>query len=301
MDIESKSTFPNQFAPGDYLASTDKTLSWRALTPLFLSLTMALFLALKAPAQSLSGSVKDLSGAAVAGALVTHVPTGGSTTSLTDGSWTLTPISVRPRAGDSGPVRWKGDMLSYSLRGPGQWVEIAVFGTEGRKIKVLVNGKKNAGSHVLDPARQNLPPGHYLLKVRIGKRETVFPMQVTARSEGSGSQIVVPGPSAAASKKAAQGGKPAPGDTLRASKAGYLPAVLVLTAGQTSGIPFILTPAPSGVEYKLPPPNACMNQFFAKGCVTGDANSAAEKSLVTKLASDVRGAKSVTNDMTVKS
>ena len=35
--------------------------------------------------------------------------------------------------------------------------------------------------------------------------------------------------------------------------------------------------------------------------VTGDANSDAEKSLVTKLASDVRGAKSVTNDMTVKS
>lgn len=34
--------------------------------------------------------------------------------------------------------------------------------------------------------------------------------------------------------------------------------------------------------------------------VTGDANSDAEKSLVTKLASDVRGTKSVTNDMTVK-
>ena len=35
--------------------------------------------------------------------------------------------------------------------------------------------------------------------------------------------------------------------------------------------------------------------------VTGDADSDAEKSLVTKLASDVRGTKSVTNDMTVKS
>ncbi|SRR6266540_4535216 len=34
--------------------------------------------------------------------------------------------------------------------------------------------------------------------------------------------------------------------------------------------------------------------------VTGDAKSDAEKSLVTKLASDVRGARSVTNDMTVK-
>jgi osmotically-inducible protein OsmY len=34
--------------------------------------------------------------------------------------------------------------------------------------------------------------------------------------------------------------------------------------------------------------------------VTGDAKSDAEKSLVTKLASDVRGAKSVTNDMTVQ-
>jgi osmotically-inducible protein OsmY len=35
--------------------------------------------------------------------------------------------------------------------------------------------------------------------------------------------------------------------------------------------------------------------------VTGDASSDAERSLVTKLASAVRGAKSVTNDMTVKS
>ncbi len=35
--------------------------------------------------------------------------------------------------------------------------------------------------------------------------------------------------------------------------------------------------------------------------VTGDANTDAEKSLVTKLAQDVRGTKSVTNDMTVKS
>lgn len=35
--------------------------------------------------------------------------------------------------------------------------------------------------------------------------------------------------------------------------------------------------------------------------VTGEANSDAEKSLVTKLASDVRGTKSVINDMTVKS
>ena len=34
--------------------------------------------------------------------------------------------------------------------------------------------------------------------------------------------------------------------------------------------------------------------------VTGEANSDAEKSLVTKLAQDVRGTKSVTNDMTVK-
>jgi hyperosmotically inducible protein len=35
--------------------------------------------------------------------------------------------------------------------------------------------------------------------------------------------------------------------------------------------------------------------------VTGDAKSDAEKALVTKLAGDVRGTKSVTNDMTVKS
>jgi osmotically-inducible protein OsmY len=35
--------------------------------------------------------------------------------------------------------------------------------------------------------------------------------------------------------------------------------------------------------------------------ITGEAASDAEKSLVSKLAQDVRGTKSVTNDMTVKS
>jgi hypothetical protein len=270
---------------GIILASTDKTLSWptldgrpresarwtsraRPLASLLLPLTLTLVLASRAPAQTLSGSVKDASGAPLAGALVTHVPTGKTATSLADGSWTLTTNPVRPRSGESGPVRWKEGVLSYNLAGLDQWVEIALFGAEGRKVKVLVDGKKKAGSYTLDPARQNLPPGHYLLKVRIGEQETAFPLQVTARSQAGGPRIVVSGSSPAAASK-----KGAAGDTLRASKAGYLPATHVLTAGQVSGIQFTLAPAPSGVEYKLPPPNACMNQFFAKGCVTGDPNS----------------------------
>jgi len=249
------------------LAFTHKTHSW--LASLFLPLTLALFPALKTPAQALSGTVKDNAGAAVAGALVTHVPTGNSATSLADGSWTLASIPVRPRAEEPGPVKWKGDVLSYTIGGTGQWVEIAVFGAEGRKIKGLVNGKKYPGTYALDPARQNLPSGQYLLKVRIGEQESVFPLQVTSGSQGGGTQVVIRGPSAPGAAK-----KAAVGDTLRATKAGYLPANLVLAAGQVSDIHFILNPLPTGAEYKLPPPDACMNQFFAKGCITGDANSA---------------------------
>lgn len=233
---------------------------------------MALCLASRAPGQTLSGSVKDASGAAVAGALVTHVPTGKTATSLADGSWTLAPNAVRPRAGETGSVRWKGEVLSYRLDGSGQWVEIALFSSEGRKIKGLVDGKRNAGTYELNPARQNLPSGHYLLKVRIGKQETVLPLQVTTRAQAGGTRIVVPGSSSTAAPAAAPK-KSAAGDTLRATKAGYQPATVVLTAGQVSGIQFTLTPTSSGTEYKLPPPNPCMNQFFAKGCITGDANS----------------------------
>jgi hypothetical protein len=242
------------------------------LACLFLLLSLTLFLAPNAAAQSLSGSVKDLSGAAVAGALITHVPTGKTATSLADGSWSLAPNSVRPKVGESGAVRWKGEVLSYSLGGSGgssQWVEIALFASEGRKIKVLVDRKMDAGRYELDPARQNLSPGHYLLKVRIGKQETVLPLQVTVRSQAGGTRIVVPDPSPTAAAK-----RNAAGDSMTASKAGYLPATLVLTAGQVSGIQFTLTPVPPGTAYKLPSPNGCMNQFFAKGCVTGDASSA---------------------------
>ncbi len=256
--------------------------SHKTLSSLLLPLAMTLAFASMAPAQTLSGSVKDQGGAAVAGALITHVPTGKTTTSLADGSWTLSPIAVRPKAGEpggSGPVQWQGDVLSYSVGGAGQWVEIALFGSEGRRIKVLVDGNMPAGRYELDPARQNLPPGHYLLKARIGTQESVLPMQVTARLQAGGSQalVVVPGPFSAMSPTATPSTaskKSAAGDTLRATKEGYLPATVVLTAGQVSGIQFTLTPVSSGVEYKLPPPNACMNQFFAKGCITGDANSA---------------------------
>jgi hypothetical protein len=143
--------------------------------------SVLLFLAICARAQSLSGSVKDPSGAAIAGALVTHVPTGKTATTLADGSWTLSTIALRPQAGAPGPIRWRDGVLSYTLTGAGQRVEIGLFGAEGRKLKTLVERKMGAGKYVLD-ARQNLPAGHYLLKARIGGREMSFPLQVTDRS-----------------------------------------------------------------------------------------------------------------------
>jgi hypothetical protein len=237
------------------------------LTPL--SLSLSFFLASGAMAQTLSGSVKDLSGAAIAGALVTHVPTGRTATTLADGSWTLATNAVRPGTAASGPIRWHEGVLSYTIAGANQPVEIGLYGTEGRKLKSLVDGKMAGGRYELDPARQNLPAGMYLLKIRIGGLERSFPLQVRVRSQTGQIQIIGPEASATALPKPA-----ASGDSLIASKAGYLPAVVVLAAGQVSGIQFTLTPMPTGADYKLPPPDGCMNQFYAKGCVEGDPNSA---------------------------
>lgn len=238
------------------------------LAPLPLPLFLTLLLASGAMAQTLSGSVKDASGAAIAGALVTHVPTGRTATSQTDGNWTLVTNALRPGAAPD-PIRWHEGVLSYTVTGARQPVEIGLFGAGGRKLKTLVDGKMAAGRYEFDPARQDLSAGQYLLKVRIGDLERSFPLQVRARRQTGRIQVVGPEPYAAALPKPG-----AAGDSLIASKAGYLPAVIVLAAGQASGIQFTLAPVPSGADYKLPPPDACMNQFYAKGCVEGDPNSA---------------------------
>jgi hypothetical protein len=212
--------------------------------------------------------VKDPSGAAIAGALVTHVPTGKTATTLADGTWTLTTSALRPGMASPEPIRWRDGVLSYTLTGPSQRVEIGLFGTEGRKLKTLVDRKMGAGRYELDAARQNLPAGHYLLKARIGGREMPFPLQVTDRSQTGDPMVKGALPTLLASKRAAAG------DSLIASKAGYTPATLVLAAGQVSGIAFTLSPASSGADYKIAPPDTCMNQFYAKGCVEGNASSA---------------------------
>jgi hypothetical protein len=230
--------------------------------------SILLLLVFGARAQTLSGSVKDPSGAPVAGALVTHVPTGKTATTLTDGTWTLTTSALRPHAGAPESFRWRDGVLSYTLTEANQRVEIGVFGTEGRKLKTLVDRKMAAGRYELDARRQSLPAGHYLLKARIGGREMSFPLQMMNRSEAGDPSAISPVIPPSAAKHAAAG------DSLIASKAGYLPATLVLAAGQVSGIQFTLTPVPSGAEYKLSPPDTCMNQFYAKGCVEGNAASA---------------------------
>jgi hypothetical protein len=222
----------------------------------------------RSEAQILSGTVRDLAGAAIAGALVTHVQTGKSTTTLTDGTWTLTSTALQPRTLKSGPLQWKQDVLSYTVTGTQQTVEIGLYSTEGRQLKAFVNKPMNPGRYEWRPARQELSPGLYLLKARIGKHEMSFPVQVTSPSHAGEPQFIGPPVASAAAPKAA-----AAGDSLIASKAGYLPATLVLTAGQVTGIQFTLTPDQPAAEYKLPPPDACMNQFYAKGCVAGDPNS----------------------------
>ncbi len=230
---------------------------------------LALFLAAGAVAQTLSGFVKDPSGAGLAGALVTHAPTGKTATTGTDGSWTLIPTGLQPRAMKASPLRWQQDVLSYSVVGLNSFVEIGLYSTEGRKLKTLVSKRMNAGNYQVHPAQHKLSPGLYLIKAHIGVEESSLPFQVSSHSKTG--ELVFAGPLSSTRAAAKMG---ATGDTLIASKAGYLPATLVLTAGQVSGIQFILSLDPSVTDYKLNPPNGCMNQFYAKGCIAGDRNSA---------------------------
>lgn len=197
-----------------------------------MALLISLFTA-AALAQTLSGTVKDNAGAAIVGALVTHKPTGQSATTTADGSWTLTPTSLHPRAlaraakqsNKPGPLPGQPNIVNYQAAGDNASSEMGLYQTDGRKIKTPADPKASLENTTSSPSTRAL------------------------------------------AKSAAAG------DTLIASKAGYLPATLVLTANQVSGIHFVLSLDQPVTDYKLPPPDGCMNQFYAKGCVEGNPNS----------------------------
>ncbi len=219
-------------------------------------------------AQTLSGRVQDAAGAGITEALVTHRPTGKTATTSADGAWSLSTASLHPRGFVSDRLFWEGSRLAFTVAAGDPGVDIGLFTTEGRKVKTLAKGNWATGTHRIDPQLSELPPGHYVIQSRIGDREASMPIAVPGSSVAE-----VRAKPGAGSGEAALAKSAAAGDTLVASKAGYLPATRVLAAGQTTGINFTLTPDPSAVDYKLPPPDACMNQFYAKGCVEGDASS----------------------------
>jgi|GEM_PF-888988 len=219
--------------------------------------------------QTLSGQVKDLSGAGISDALVTHIPSGRTALTEADGSWSLASASLQPRQLLSPRPQWQKDQLTFTVASENQQVEIALFTSGGRKLETLVNEKLKPGNYRLNTARGNLSPGMYLMKARVGEGKYSLAVNVTGPSESGEMKLERLGNGITAAPKIA-----AAGDSLIASKAGYLPGSVVLTAVQVSGIVITLSPDPAYANYKLPPPDGCTNQFYVKDCTPGDVNSA---------------------------
>jgi hypothetical protein len=236
-------------------------------------LTILVFcLANTAQAQTLSGRVKDAIGAGIEGAQVLHTPSATTVTSGVDGTWTLTPASLQEKTYSSGRLQFQNERLMFSIADPNQHVEIGLYNTEGRKLKSLINETLNPGDYQINPQLHALSPGMYWVKASIGTSKFSLTLQTPGQPQKGESSLARKGNSGISTGSGAVK-VGAAGDSLIASKAGYLPATVVLTEGKISGIDFTLSLDPSFTAYKLPPPNGCMNQFFAKGCITGDANS----------------------------
>jgi|WetSurMetagenome_2_1015567.scaffolds.fasta_scaffold00027_52 hypothetical protein len=167
---------------------------------------------------SITGTVIDGSANPVAGATVSLMYAGLSTTTGADGTFSLTQSTavtsgLSSRSAVAASV--VGDAIRFSVATPSA-VRIDVYSMNGRHVSVALDKTLGTGAYSLAPRVADTRPGVYLVKVRIGSWSTVCKMSLTAsRAAAAGLRRLSDVPALSLSKKADVA------DTLVASKGGF--------------------------------------------------------------------------------
>jgi hypothetical protein len=220
--------------------------------------------------QTLSGKVIDEGGAAIKGVLVQLAIAGRSDTSGDDGTWSITiPSGIEPfvRKALLPAPALKGTAVYFAVNGKDLWVQAGVYEVSGRLVYNVMDRTLAAGFYTIGPLDAALSPGFYLLRIRIGRETHCFRLLAINRLYcASGASVSAGSQSGRLAKMAVTI------DTVKVSKAGYLPAAVPI--GSYSGDPLVVTLIMSAPAYYLNPPNPCYNQFYVQNCVPGNPNSA---------------------------
>ncbi|HUI92732.1 MAG TPA: carboxypeptidase-like regulatory domain-containing protein [Chitinivibrionales bacterium] len=176
-------------------------------------------LALRAGAQdiNITGTVIDGSGNGVSGATVSLMYAGLSTTSASDGSFSLVQTTaVRSMLESSAPVSAavSGNTVCFSVAAQSP-VRIDVYAMNGRMVSSSLSRMLCRGVYAFAPGRENITPGIYFIKVSIGAWSTVCKMTLAGGQTAGPALRQLSGSAQPLSKKADVA------DTLVASKGGY--------------------------------------------------------------------------------
>ncbi len=204
-------------------------------------------LALQAGAQdiSITGSVIDAAANPVAGATVSLMYAGISTTTGSDGSFTLSQTTaVRSMQEHAAAVSASvaGSTIRFSVASPSA-VRIDVYSINGRLVLGALDRTLARGVYSFAPSAAEIPSGVYFVKVRIGSWSSVCRMSLSGvRVTGTGLRLVPDINGRPLSKTADVS------DTLIATKGGYKTFKKFIASYTLSGQICVLTAIPKSAE-----------------------------------------------------
>ena len=221
--------------------------------------------------QTLRGTVVDESGTGIDSAVVTVVNAGLTTTTVSDGSFSVTiPLGTKPaglRRTLLPDAVQRGQLLYFLVGQNGTPVTISVFTLGGRFITHLVEKNLAAGVYRCTPLSRQLDAGIYGLRLRIGDKTAYFKLPVLDRSTTS---VRLHRSDRYETVADHLEKKTMAIDSVRVIKSGYTPTAVPLTSYDDS---LTITLKHFSPSYHLDPPNPCYNKFYVPDCIPDDPNS----------------------------
>jgi hypothetical protein len=210
-------------------------------------LTAGLFFFSQAQAISITGTVKDAGGNAIAGATVRLVAAGITTSTDTNGAYSFASTQnlhalLAPLFAAEPVIH--GLSLSFAVAKT-QPVRIQLYDLTGRVVVDLVNTLLAPGEYRLPLVNQNLPAKMYVVKARIGAVTTTHTLGYVNKYAGiQGGLVCVHGYGAAS----ASAKRAAVVDTLIATASGYAEGLSPVSS-YSGTYNFVLQKAPFGITY----------------------------------------------------
>lgn len=222
--------------------------------------------------QIISGKVIDEDKKNIANALVELTNASLSTTTDSDGKWSIdVPSNVEPFVKKNlipVPI-FKSNVIYFSVNSTNQQIKADIYSLNGTYIYSVINQKVPSGFYSLNLLKQNLSPNVYVAKFQLGNKISCYKLLVSAQTQFSNISLKSKKNIPISSKLQKQ---TVVIDTVKVSKEGYKTEKIAISTYSENSL--TITLKKQVASYYLNPPSPCHNQFYVKDCIPGDPNSA---------------------------